>query len=295
VALAQNTLVARIRAELDDEPWEDRLTAAYTAGSGTVTVAQPTQLAEGDILEFPDGTQLRVTATPSGNPVSVKGGHNDTTDTSQANGTWFLKNPTWSRVEITEAIARAIENLWPWVYLVKTTNITPQDGKRYYALPADFRALIAVTQDVTVVAGKPRVLRYGVRGSGEPISIERQLPSTISSTGKALFVPTARTSYGTDLIVTYAALVTPTVAAGNYTDIDDGLMAACLVDGACWRLLEASDTQRTQDDVEQGDIGVAPGARLRDAAWYKEQYEDKRYRLALQLQEDAPLANTWRG
>lgn len=287
------SLIKRVRRELDDEPWESYLTAAYTAGSGQISVADPTQLSEGDVLEFADGTQLRVQSTPSANPVSVKGGHNDTTDTSQANGAVFVVNPEFAYHEIEEAISTAIAELWPWVWRVATTTITASQGRLYYPLPADFRELIAVTQDLTPAGGQPRVLRYGSRGSGYPVGVARQLPTSVSASGIALVLPAVRTTPSDQIVVTYAALVRDQVTAGNYDDLEDGLLATAVIHGACAELLEIRETERLQDDVEQGDIGVPAGARMRDAVWYRERFSRMRERLALRLTQEYPIASRW--
>src|SRR5205809_117142 len=84
-----STLVKRCREMLEDEPWEDYISAAVTTSpaSGTrettgLSLAQYAQWAEGDVGEFNDGSgeQFRVddTRNPiSGNPVVNKRGHND--------------------------------------------------------------------------------------------------------------------------------------------------------------------------------------------------------------------------
>lgn len=293
MALLKATLIKRIRRELDDEPWESTLTAAYTAASGTMTAAAPTQLGEGGVVEFLDGTQLRVTATPSANPVSVKGGHNDTTDTSQSNGAVFLYNPEYAYHEIEEAVDRTIEDLWPWVWFVDTTSLVAVSGQRIYSLPTNFREVISATQDLTASAGKFHVLRYGARGSGYPMKVERQLPTTIAASGMGLLLPVVRTTPTTAILVTYARAILTTITASAYADLEDGLVAAMMVRGACADLLEDHETERVADDVDQGDIGVNPGSRLRNAAWHRERFERLRERVNLRLLEENPTAAEW--
>lgn len=294
MALSKATLVKRIRRELDDEPWESTLTVAYTAASGTATVASPTNLAEGGIMEFADGTQLRLTATPSANPISVKGGHNDTTDTNESNGAVFLYNPEYAFHEIEEAVERVIEELWPWVWFVDTENLTAVSGKNFYEVLSTFRGWISLVQDITPAATtKFRELRYGQKGSGYPVQVKRGLPSTIATTGLALYIPNVRTSPTTTIKHTFARTILTTVSAGSYSDLEDGLVAAMMVRGACAELLEDRETERVADDVEQGDIGVNPGQRLRNAAWHRERFERLRERVNLRLLEENPIMEEW--
>jgi hypothetical protein len=297
VAVNAETLLKRVRKMLDDEPWEDFLTAQYTAGAGSVTVNQPTQWAEGDRMEFDDGGGNigRVKATPTVNPVTIKVGHNDTTDATSVNGTALLKNPEFEHDEILHAIQRVIDSLWPFVWVKDTENITTAVGVYIYPIVSTtFKELIAATQDITPTAQPThfQVIRYG-KDPGYPVAVLRDLPTTISASKMALWFQSFRTIPTTTIVVTYARTIASAVVGGSYVDLDDGLMADMVMYGACATLLESLEVQRNVDDVAQGDAQLAPGARLRSGSYFRTVFEDLRHKMELQLKHTEPKAAVW--
>lgn len=297
MAVNAETLLKRVRKMLDDEPWEDYLSAGYTAASGSVSVVQPTQWAEGDRMEVDDGSGniLRVKTTPSGNPISVKGGHNDTVDANASSGATVLRNPSFEHDEIAHSIQRTIDGLWPFVWVKDTLNLTAATGVHIYPVSsATFKELISVTQDITPAANPTQyaVIRYG-KDPGYPVSVLRDLPASISATGLALWFQSFRTVPTTTIVVTYARTIASTPAAGNYADLDDGLMADMVMYGACATLLEATEIQRDVDDVSQGDVALTPGSRLRTGAYFRQRFEDLRWKMELQLKKTEPKAAVW--
>lgn len=296
MAISSELLLKRVRKQLDDEPWEDFLSSGYTAASGQVSVNQPTQWFEGDRMEIDDGSGniLRVKATPVSNPISVKAGHNDTTDANAANGAAVLKNPEFEHDEILQAIQRTIDSLWPYAWVKDTASIAPVAGVHIYALPATFKELISAVQDVTPAATPTqfKVIRYGV-DPGYPVSILRDLPATVSASGLALWFQSFNTVPGNSILVSHARLISATPAAGNFADVDDGLMADMIVHGACAVLLASLEIQRNVDDVAQGDAALAPGSRLRAGAWYQQRFEQLRWEYKLYLDRQEPRAGVW--
>jgi hypothetical protein len=297
MAVNAETLLKRVRKVLDDEPWEDVLTAQYTAAAGSVTANQPTQWAEGDRMEFDDGGGNigRVKATPAGNPVTIKAGHNDTTDATSINGTVILKNPEFEHDEILHSIQRTIDGLWPYVWVKDTENLTAAVGVNIYPIVSTtFKELISVTQDITPAATPThfQVLRYG-KDPGYPVSVLRDLPTTISASKVALWFQSFRTTPTATIVVTYARTIASTVSGGNYVDLDDGLMADMVLYGACATLLEGLEIQRDVDDVAQGDVNLTAGSRLRTSNYYNAKFEDLRYKMELQLKKTEPKAVVW--
>ena len=295
MSITAATLVARIRAKLGDEPWEDTLSGAYTAASGTASFTNATQLAEGDRAEVDDGggNILRIKATPSGNPVSVKGGHNGTTDTNASNGAVILKNPEFEYNQISDAIKRAIDALWPWAWIKRTETITFVTGQHLYPITSTtFLEPIALVQDVTVTAGLYKALYYG-RDGGYPFSVQRDLPATIAANGYALYIPTVRMSPTTTATLSYASLISSTPSAGSYADMSDGLLAEAVVLEACAILLENYDVLRVTEDVEHGDTGINPGQRTRQAAWFRQKADQVRRQYNLYLKRTEPIAAKW--
>lgn len=66
----------------DPDPFKDRITAAYTAGAGSLTVADGTKFAVGDLVSG-DDVLFHVTAV-SGNTLTVTAGFGDSTDANIA-------------------------------------------------------------------------------------------------------------------------------------------------------------------------------------------------------------------
>jgi hypothetical protein len=295
MAIAQATLVKRVRRRLDDEPWETTITNSPTASASSTTVGVPdgTQWTEGDIGEFTDGERVRVVSVSSNN-LTVKRGHDDTTITAHTTGDVILKEPEYAFVEIVEAIERTIDDLWPWVYVVSSTTLTAVSSKRYYDLPTAFKALVSVTQDVTSTSGQYRLLEYGAKGSGYVVGVARGLPTTIATSGTALYMPDVRITPTTSIIVRYARLISSTASGGNYADLEDGLEADAVVTKAIVKLLEDREIQRVVDDVQQGDIGVQPNAVARDAAFFDQKGDQLLRQWRLRLDREAPLMGEWK-
>jgi len=296
VAYSQATLIKRIRKEVDDEPWETTASGSITNSATTLAVPDGTQWVAGDRLEWDDGTDevALVQGVSVNNLTPLKRGHNGTTAVAHATAVPLLKNPEFEYGEIAEAISSTIEGLWPFVWAVSTTDITAVAGKRFYEMPAAFLAFIAATQDATVTAGKFVLRRYGAKGSRLPVGVHFQVPAAIAASGKALELPTVYTTPSATITVTYAGLVTDTVGTGSYTDIEAGLMATMMVHGAVAWLLESSEVERVKDDVDQGDVGVGPAARVRDASYFRSRFEQLRRQYNLKLEATAPRAGVWR-
>lgn len=179
-------VITHVRRIVQDEPWEDFLTAGYTATNTSVTVNSPTSWEEGDIMDFytdPNGSfsyeQMRVKADATANPVSIKFAHNDTTNLSHANGIPMLKNPRYGSDQISRMAAHVITTqLWPDIWVQKEATLTPSVTSAIYDLPADYEDFVTIAQ---VAAGPIEDLRYLNR-----VDELLNVPPAISATGKAL-------------------------------------------------------------------------------------------------------------
>lgn len=141
------TVTTAVRRWVQDEPWEDYLSAPYTAGQTILSVEQPTAWEEGDILDFADGEQMRVKTTPTANPLAVKYAHNDTTNANHASGDVALKGPRYGTHEITSAITHVTENwLFPDVFVAREATLVPSSSTVIYELPSDFEDVISIVQ-----------------------------------------------------------------------------------------------------------------------------------------------------
>lgn len=286
------TLIQRARRWLMDEPWETTLSGSISAGYASFTVPDGTQWSEGSLAEFPDGDVARVSSV-SGNTLTAKGGHNDSTSTGTGTahtaGDVILKDPEFEYKQIEEAISRAVETLWPYGYDVKTDTLTPVAATYRYNLASDFMAMIAAVQLRSGLAAgaKNAYVHYGRKGSGYYLRIIRNLPTGDFASGIAAELTPNNTD--NSITYTYAAEVTTST-------VDDGLMADFVVMDACRRLLEMKETERVgSEDVDHGTVGVGPGARLRDAAWFDQQAKEARHELTLYLKKTNPLMPIWRG
>jgi hypothetical protein len=281
-------LVKRFRKNVLDEPYEDYSTGAIDATPTTVqiNVNSPAKWAEGDIMEPRDSVlemmKVRVGKT---DPVIVKRAHNDSTIGSHALGVTLLKNPRFSGDEIGESLTRICYNLWPQAWHEITVSINAVSGTALYALPGDVLDLIRVTQDITPTGGHPTAYEYGTKGGGSPVLIRRDVPSTISATGLALWVPHVQ-SFTTPLHVTYRAEQT-------VSSVAEGLMADTVVMGAVSRVLGVRQIVRSGQDIRQAEPGMA-SIYLQDLAYFQSEYQRLLRRLYLQLMESSGPMPLWR-
>jgi hypothetical protein len=186
VALAD--VITHVRRLIQDEPWEDFVTSAYTATDLTIQVNSPTSWEEGDIMDFytdPSGgsppvyEQMRVKADATANPVSIKFAHNDTMNLSHANGIPMLKNPRYGSDQISRMAIHVIETqLWPDIFVVQSTSLTPSVATAIYDVPADYEEFVTIAQ---LASGDIEDVRY-INRVDELLNV----PTSIAATGKAL-------------------------------------------------------------------------------------------------------------
>lgn len=296
MSITIETLVTRVRNELEDDPWVDYLSSSYAAASGSVSVAQPTMWAEGDRMEVDDGSGniLRVKTTPSSNPITIKAGFHNTTDANASSGAAVLKNPEFEHDEVLNAIKRVIDGLRPYIYVVRTSTINFAAGVKIYAVPSDYRKFINLTQDVTPTAAPTKfaVVRYGV-DKGYPVAEVRDVPTTVAASGVGLYLPVVVTTPTTTATLTYASDIASAPSSGNFVDITDGPLADLVCMGACERLLRATESHRDMDDVAQGDVGAPAGTRLRTASYYGAEFRQQRRDYELYQRSQEPVAGLW--
>lgn len=297
MAYAKASLIQKIRHVLNDTPQVDNITGAYTAGGTTLSVADATIYDKGDIIEFvTDGDQFLIDSA-SGTTLTMKAaglGWGGSTNANHSNGDAFWLRPVFSYIQIVEAIDTTIQELWPYGWKAVTNTITPVSGQRWYDLATsgtDTIDLIDATQRIdSTTAG---VVNYGTR-KGTPITIQKGLPTAVAASTVGVYFPSFNNLTHT-VAVRVRAKLTDTVASGNYSDLDEGFLSDAVVYGAAARLLENTEIPRvTQTDVNEGDASVDPGARLRDAAYFRQLFDDKRRMLKRELEERIPRMPVWR-
>lgn len=293
MALAQATVVLRVRQLLGDNPWAT--TASAASSSSTIAVPDGTRWDEGAIVEFSAGGEQAWVSSVSGNNLTAIRGYNGTTAATQASQTVW-RDPAFTYKAITDAVDMTIQELWPYAYKKSTVAITPNTSSpyRWYNLATDFMELIAVTQ-VNTGSTPNSVYTYGTRGSGLPITLNRTLPVTLVASGIGIaFQSFASTAY--DISVDYAAKLTPTLSSTNYTDLDDGILADIVSYGAAARLVVASDVPRaTQEDIAMGDSTVQVGMRSSVGRQLYQQYLFLRNQYREELMRKWPLVGKGAG
>jgi hypothetical protein len=281
-------LVKRFRKNVLDEPYEDYSTDSLDdqITSTSISVNAPSKWKEGDIMEPRDNTlEMFKVRIGGASPVIVKRGHNDSNIGTHAQGVTLLKNPRFSGDEIGEALTRICFNLWPQAWREGTISITPVSGQSLYALPADVRDLVRVTQDVTPTGGKPATYEYGLQRGGSPVLVRRDVPATISGTGLALWIPHIQ-SLTTNILVTYRAEQTVSAVA-------EGLMADVVVLGAVSRVLGVRQIVRSGQEIRQTEPGMV-SIYLQDLAYFQSEYQRLLRRLYLQLMASSGPMPLWR-
>lgn len=185
--MALSDVLVHVRRLVQDEPWEDYLTAPYTSGGVTVTVGNPTAWEEGDVMDFytsssgspPSYEQMRVKADGTVNPISVKVAHNDTANQDHASGVAILKAPRYGTDQIVKMATHVVNTkLWPDVFNVLNTTITPSSTTAIYDVPSDFEDFVTIAQQAV---GTIEDLRYINR-----VDVLLNVPTAISATNKAL-------------------------------------------------------------------------------------------------------------
>ena len=281
MALSQATLVQRVRYELGDRPWE---TTGSAAGAATVVVvADGTDWSEGDIGEFvTDGDTFWVQSIATNDLTAVRG-YWGSTAASHGASSRILKNPRYTFVEITNAIASVIaERLWPLAWKKVADTITPSPTTTiWYDVAADARGLIRAVQPYG--ASDLALGFFGIRHTGPRIVFERNLPTTHATSGVGLQFPDGFYHASNDVAIDYAAKITSTVGAGNYSDLTDGdAVVEAIIYGAAAHLETALENRKPRKPRQDRET-------LRGASVYEAKFEDALRRTNLELKDTIPI------
>jgi hypothetical protein len=279
-------LITTVRDRVHDWPLEDRLTGAYTAGSGVMTVADATLFAIGDEWEVDTATGfwflVRNVAAPF--TVDIKAGHRGTTDVDQLSGVAVRKESRFGRNEITDAIDQACATLWPSVYDPATTTVTPSDTNTLFNAATDFMGFLTVAQKSTNT-----ITDYHYYGKGDRrVGLKTGLATADFASGRAFWFPDRFYNITNNVQVTYARKVTNSL-------VSTGLMADTVGWGAVASLLGGSAvlaSAQTRDEEAVLPVGLEAVRALREA---KSNYEMGKRRLASELAATFPQFRRWRG
>ncbi len=282
--VARSDLIKRVRKYLEDEPWEDKLTAGYTSGTTftSVTVNAPTKWGEGNIMEVDDntGSQLKVTATPSANPVAVKSGHNDSADSNHSNGVVLLKNPRFSYDLIYQALTNVCNSdLWPAIYVVNLDEVTPVNGTLLYAAPTDIEDLVTVSQKTT---GTPTDVGYFNTRGYPQMRLLFNVDADVSASYRAYRI-TDWFNTTNDIQVFYRAKINPDV-------VPDDQRAELVVLLACYQILGAKEVPFGGEDLRYtaANASVQSGGLRQDANWFRLRAAEVKAKCIADLRENNP-------
>lgn len=280
------TLVSRVRDRISgDEPWEDTIDASLTNVATTVTINSYTDWVQGSVMEFADGEQCLVIATPSTSAVAIRRAHNGTTAIAHSNGDLILRDPRFAYADVVDAIDDTIADLWPFVYDVTTYTVTPVAGTTLYdPNKSDLRGVVALSQPDAVSA--TTIFYYGSGYNALPVRFLRNVQTTTFAYGMGLEFQQFYTT-ATNITVTYARDFTDTT-------IPEGLGARTVVAGTVQKMMERFDVPRTGQDNSQGDVTVPAGTTIKDAAWWQRNFEQLRRQWNLLVIRENPLASEWK-
>lgn len=261
------TTISFGRRLIEEQPYEG-VTTGYTAGSGTIAMADSTAWKAGEVMEGQDaGGQLLVTTDGSGGAVPVRGAHNGTTDATIASGVVMLKDPRFSYIQWSNAIQGVAEELFPEVWVEATTNITPSATADIYNLPSDYEGFIDLIQS----------------NSGSVTEVERPIhvahvnaPTGVLASGRGLRI------YGWYSLDTNATLIYKTQAT---TSNMPGALERIVARGAATVLLENEAARLAGDPSEVAQSQVR--SALTTARFEQARFEEAVRKYAAKLNRKA--------
>jgi len=285
--MAVADIITHVRRLVQDEPFQDQLSASYTAAALTVSVDNPTAWEFGDIMDFPEVNasgsyeQMRVfEQNITANSIDVQIGHNNTTNQNHADNAIVLKNPRYGTDQITKAITHVVDTwLWPDLFVVTSTSITPTPTtSRIYDAPSDFLDVISYRRGLVQAAtGSIEDLVYST------YEIVDTVPTTISASNRAV-----RVTHWQRIDVAATFFYKAKMTTTNMTSADEPIIAY----GVASQLL-ADEIQEKSDRFDEDDRTGRMLRNLRDERLrqYKEKVRRRRQHL---LKQWGPPERTFR-
>lgn len=292
MALAQTTLIQRVRRILGDNPYRQNGSVATDSGT-SITVDDSSKFDVGAVLEFQDnGEQVVVKTITNATTVEVYSrGHSGTTAAAHSSGQ-ILIDPSFFYIEIIDGLERTIQTLWPHVWKKVTDSVTPSTTTIWFDLASDAIDLIQVVQRYGT--SDEYLAFYGAKGSGLPVSLERNLPTALVASGVALKFKNGFADDTNAVQVDYRAKITTGTSGGNYSDLDDGLIAETIVYGAAAKLVGNKEIPLISAfDVSQGETPLGPQQRLQASVWLERQYRSFLSQANDELTRTIPPMKTW--
>lgn len=230
----------------------------------------------GDVIEFEDGEQARVSAVSTNTLTIPQRGFNGTTAASHADDEFIKINPVYTLQQVDDALNYVMRDLQAQgIYIMRAgTDITLVAGQYEYELTeTDFdpqHGVLSVfyQEDVSLdTVGLP------FKNIFDPTSSLH----TTSGLGVRL-AAWGDNAAGDTLEVIYAAKVD----ALAETD-DEPLLEGLLVLGATGQLLVSKEGPRLHDPGRYTDRTVQPGQHVRDGSFFLGQYQRQAWRYKAHL------------
>lgn len=256
----QATLVKNVARLLGDVPYTEIHTNDPPNPATSLTVASDatTRYEPGFYIDWMDdgSYDIAIITAVAATSLTVVAGQLGSTAADHAANARFRKNPRFWAKDIDKAIGDAIAgDLYPKIFAIYDTTLTPSATNVYYSLPA-------AAEDVISVYQKPATGNDLMFLSGW--SVPRYVDTVLSATGKAIRIPALRHS-SNSIFVQYTQIP----AIGDLSEAQVRIIEY----GACARLLEREGGEDVAKDRPQSGT-LVPGQAIRDARWFRQEQEE---------------------
>jgi hypothetical protein len=237
--------------------------AIATTGTTTVTVADGTDWAEGDVLEVEEtGEQCMVRSVATNDLTVIRNWNNSGAATAADAGT-VLKNPRFTQTQILDAINQSVGILEQWgIHGFGTGSIAYDAAQKYFELsetdiiePFGVLSLYAVEDNTQI----PRALPFKRAYFGVSTT-----PSEYTYGAGLIVLDWGALGSGESAYYTYAKRLTTTTLSESQAEL--------VVLGAVASILGKGITPRTQDPGARTDRTVQPGQESRDGRWFQGEF-----------------------
>jgi hypothetical protein len=270
-----------LRSFVRDQELSTHLTADITNVSIVIPVADTSVLSRGRIqiddeiiwLDSADRQGTTATAPPYGR------GMDNSAAAAHTAGTRIVVQPLYPRVMVKSLVNQAITTIGAQLYGVKEVLLDPSTSF-IYEIPAEVQDVLSVQMTDITASGDVFYLRDW--------QLDRNAPSTTSTTGKSLYIYDGAFRYPEQIVVKYS--VDPLPLVENTDLFTASLLPAtsldCVILLAASRLLataEAYNLQTRAVEANTMDSKVQPGIGLSQSKYlyglYSQRISEERLRL----------------
>lgn len=289
MALAQTTLVQRVRYELGDRPWEDSSCSAASASS-TITGATTGFWVKGDIGEFVEDGDTFLTISEAAGTITATRSYWGSTGAAHSSAR-VLKSPRYTFTEITNAVSAVIQgSLWPRAYKSTADTITPDVSDAtpttWYDLAATALGIINARQLYGLndtKEGRFTVTRHQARDTFRRIRLGRNMTTSLVTSGVGVRFPDGFFHSTNTVNIDYAAKITDAVSGGGYSDLTDGdAVVEAVIFGAVAHLEGALENRKPRKPRQDRET-------LRGAAYYRRAFDEALARTEQELRDTIPV------